>query len=190
MQEQSKQVIIAIFLGWLGGYRFYKKQYVLGIIYLFTCGLFGIGWIVDIIQSCRPIKNTDQQNSINSDNTSDDSNLIIVTEFHTKVVGVTYECETGPYSYRQRALEELSYRDTLILVPYLFDLKPAYRVVNKKNSADIGNLSAELAKEITEKYSDCNIEIVDFYVTGRDAKTLGCNLKIRITKPNPNDVTE
>ena len=54
-------IIIAIVLGWAGGYRFYKKQYILGILYLFTLGLFGIGWLVDIIcafsDSKKPINN-------------------------------------------------------------------------------------------------------------------------------------
>lgn len=42
-------LLVAIFLGWAGGYRFYKKQYVLGVIYLFTFGIAWIGWIVDIV---------------------------------------------------------------------------------------------------------------------------------------------
>jgi TM2 domain-containing membrane protein YozV len=46
-------LLLAIFLGWAGGYRFYKKQTVLGILYLLTFGLFGIGWLVDIYQAIR-----------------------------------------------------------------------------------------------------------------------------------------
>lgn len=42
-------LIIAIVLGWAGGYRFYKKQVGLGILYLLSGGICGIGWIVDII---------------------------------------------------------------------------------------------------------------------------------------------
>lgn len=45
--------IIAITLGWAGGYRFYRKQYGLGVLYLFTFGLFGIGWFVDIFASLK-----------------------------------------------------------------------------------------------------------------------------------------
>ena len=46
-------LLIAIFLGWAGGYRFYKRQMGLGILYLLTFGLFGIGWMVDIYLSIR-----------------------------------------------------------------------------------------------------------------------------------------
>ncbi len=42
-------IIIAILFGWAGGFRFYKKQYGAGFLYLFTGGLGAVGWIVDII---------------------------------------------------------------------------------------------------------------------------------------------
>lgn len=42
-------IILAVLLGWAGGYRFYKKQYGLGFLYFFTGGIGGIGWIIDII---------------------------------------------------------------------------------------------------------------------------------------------
>ena len=43
------ELILAIFLGWLGVHCFYKGNTTKGIIYLFTFGLFGIGWFIDII---------------------------------------------------------------------------------------------------------------------------------------------
>lgn len=44
-------IILAVFLGWAGGYQFYKNRTGLGILYLFTFGLFGIGWIIDVISA-------------------------------------------------------------------------------------------------------------------------------------------
>ena len=44
-------LLMTILFGWLGYYRFHKKQFGLGLIYLFTGGLFFIGWIVDIYQA-------------------------------------------------------------------------------------------------------------------------------------------
>ena len=49
-------IILAVFLGWAGAYRFYKRQFGMGILYLFTVGLFCMGWIVDIIDA---VKNKD-----------------------------------------------------------------------------------------------------------------------------------
>lgn len=42
-------LILAIFLGGLGVHRFYVGKIGTGLLYLFTGGLFGIGWILDII---------------------------------------------------------------------------------------------------------------------------------------------
>ncbi len=44
---------LALFLGWLGAHKFYEEKYFVGILYLFTWGLFGIGWIVDVITIFR-----------------------------------------------------------------------------------------------------------------------------------------
>ncbi len=40
---------LCIFLGFLGAHKFYEGKAGMGILYLFTAGLFGIGWLIDII---------------------------------------------------------------------------------------------------------------------------------------------
>lgn len=40
---------LCIFLGFFGAHKFYEGKIGMGILYLCTCGLFGIGWLVDII---------------------------------------------------------------------------------------------------------------------------------------------
>lgn len=40
---------LCLFLGWIGAHKFYEGKIGMGILYIVTCGLFGIGWIVDII---------------------------------------------------------------------------------------------------------------------------------------------
>ncbi len=41
--------LLCLFLGVLGIHKFYEGKIIFGLIYLFTGGLFGIGWIVDCI---------------------------------------------------------------------------------------------------------------------------------------------
>lgn len=42
---------ITLFLGWAGIHKFMDKKIGMGILYLFTFGLFGVGWIYDIFKS-------------------------------------------------------------------------------------------------------------------------------------------
>ncbi len=43
-------LLLCIFLGEIGVHYFYVGRIGMGLLYLFTGGLFGIGWIVDIIK--------------------------------------------------------------------------------------------------------------------------------------------
>ena len=40
---------LCLFLGWRGAHKFYENKAFMGILYLFTMGLFGIGVIIDLI---------------------------------------------------------------------------------------------------------------------------------------------
>ncbi len=42
-------LLLCIFVGYLGVHRFYIGKVGMGILYLFTGGLLGIGWLIDII---------------------------------------------------------------------------------------------------------------------------------------------
>ena len=41
--------LLCLFLGGFGFHKFYEGRIIWGIIYLFTGGLFGVGWIIDCI---------------------------------------------------------------------------------------------------------------------------------------------
>lgn len=51
VSSKNKMValLLCIFLGGIGAHRFYVGKIGTGILYLLTGGLFGIGWVIDII---------------------------------------------------------------------------------------------------------------------------------------------
>lgn len=44
---------LCLFLGYFGAHKFYEGKFEIGILYLFTIGLFGIGVLVDFINILR-----------------------------------------------------------------------------------------------------------------------------------------
>lgn len=50
-KEKNKWValLLCLFLGFLGAHKFYEGKIGMGILYIFTLGLFGIGIIIDLI---------------------------------------------------------------------------------------------------------------------------------------------
>jgi len=55
--EKKVKIMIVIFLGIFGVHKFIDKDYKMGFIYLFTGGLFGIGWIIDIFREITGTNN-------------------------------------------------------------------------------------------------------------------------------------
>lgn len=49
--------LIVLFFGWTGIHKFMSGKKAMGFLYLFTLGLYGIGWIVDVINALKHINN-------------------------------------------------------------------------------------------------------------------------------------
>lgn len=59
IQNPWIKLLICYFTGIFGVHKFIEKKIGIGILYLCTFGLFGIGWIVDVIKYLIvAIKNT------------------------------------------------------------------------------------------------------------------------------------
>ena len=57
MRARNKWVafLLCLFLGYAGAHKFYEGKAGMGILYIFTVGLFGIGWFIDCISLlCKP----------------------------------------------------------------------------------------------------------------------------------------
>jgi len=49
VKDKWVALLLCIFLGVFGGHKFYEGKVLLGIVYLFTAGLFGIGVFIDFV---------------------------------------------------------------------------------------------------------------------------------------------
>ena len=48
-KSRTVALVLCILLGYFGAHRFYVGRYGLGVLYLLTIGVFGVGWLVDIV---------------------------------------------------------------------------------------------------------------------------------------------
>lgn len=49
MKNKWTAFFLCLFLGFIGAHKFYEGKVGMGILYIFTVGLFGIGWLIDLI---------------------------------------------------------------------------------------------------------------------------------------------
>ena len=49
-KSRKTALLLCIFFGFFGAHQFYVGRMGKGILYFFTCGLFVVGWILDIFQ--------------------------------------------------------------------------------------------------------------------------------------------
>lgn len=62
-KSNSKFLLISL-LGWFGVHKFIEKKYVIGVIYLLTLGIFGIGVIIDLINDYAEYEDVKQLNIV------------------------------------------------------------------------------------------------------------------------------
>ena len=55
MKNRTARILVTVFGGWFGLHRYLNHQIALGVLYTFTFGLFGIGWLVDICIACSSV---------------------------------------------------------------------------------------------------------------------------------------
>ncbi len=48
-KDKMTALLLCFFLGYFGAHQFYVGKSTMGLIYIFTVGLFGIGWIIDLL---------------------------------------------------------------------------------------------------------------------------------------------
>lgn len=148
-KDKTVALVLCIFFGYFGVHRFYVGKIKSGILYLFTLGLFGIGWIYDVIQIATS-KFTDVNGNLLLNITNNSYRPIIPdtsnTEYYTfKVAGVTF---TNGRKTRQAILRKIKWHDepfdgfiNYTLEQYDFEGETAVGIY--ANGEQIGNVPRE-----------------------------------------------
>ena len=138
MKNNIIDLILCIFLGYIGAHKFYEGKIKLGLLYLFTVGLFGIGWIVDIILlSKNLIKSHSFFNKItksreNNNPFSYDSYVIYpANNFVDDYVIFDFET-TGLDQYNDEIIEigALKYKNNILISSFNKLIKPKQNISN------------------------------------------------------------
>ena len=93
MQNKTTRILVTIFGGWFGLHKFLDHRIGAGILYFLTGGLFGIGWIIDIIKA---LISSQQQNDY-VDFTSEPPSTPVgngLYETCIDVAGASYYCDS------------------------------------------------------------------------------------------------
>ncbi|MBR3591629.1 MAG: HIRAN domain-containing protein [Clostridia bacterium] len=112
---------------------------------------------------------------------------MINNDFHTitKVVGVTYENESGVAI--QSILPNLKHGENLFFIRDYHNQYDENAIKVYSKSGHIGHLSKELAAEIApflSEYDDYDLEGRVIEITGGDGKSSGCNIEIWVENKN------
>ncbi|MCQ2591817.1 MAG: TM2 domain-containing protein [Treponema sp.] len=55
-KSMKVDMTLCVFLGLFGAHRYYEKKYATAVIWTLTLGVFGIGWVVDLLSMLKGIR--------------------------------------------------------------------------------------------------------------------------------------
>lgn len=145
-QKALTEFVITVFAGWIGVHKFKQGKVGIGILYLFTFGLFYVGWIYDIIQSWKTYKYACRVQSQSGVAAPTPANVAPAPVQNTdtftfKAAGVTFN---NGRKTRQAILRKIYWRDepflrvSYTLREYDFNGSPAIGIY--ANGEQIGNV--------------------------------------------------
>lgn len=108
----------------------------------------------------------------------DANKLTVIRDFHTKVVGVTFNNDDG--SSRQAIIKACKPGDDIIFKPVPTAEYPDAIGVFNKRGQQLGHLSQGVAAEIKNEYGYNPMSVTVSNVTGGGEYSYGCNLHIII----------
>lgn len=103
--DKKVRIIIVIFLGIFGVHKFIDKEYKMGLIYLLSGGLFGIGWIIDVFREIIGTNKSKSLMTIEALNIINEGKLpnIIATNLNLSKDEICHYMEKG-YTFKEKTI--------------------------------------------------------------------------------------
>lgn len=176
--------LACLFGGCFGLHKFIEKKIGMGILYIVTFGLFGVGWIVDCIKYLLPLLKSAPAQTVQPEPVKQETPYIF---FRFKVAGVTFK---NGRKTRQAILRAFKWGDetpeTVDFEQYEYEGKPAVYV--KINDQVVGNIPSNCVEtflEHEENYKRDNVHCDIYGGSKLDDGTrtnYGCEIVIRYLK--------
>lgn len=173
---------ICLFGGWFGLHKFIEGKIGMGLLYLFTGGLVGIGWILDCIKYLIKWQNN---KLVDIPTTINVTSPYIFLRF--KVAGVTFK---NGRKTRQAILRAFRWGDeeleAVTFEPYEYEGRPAVYV--KLNDQIVGNIPTDTTAQFLEhenlyKRDNVHCEVYGGSKLDDGSRTnYGCEITIRYLK--------
>lgn len=78
MKSTSTAYLLWFFLGFFGAHKFYLNKVGMGILYFFTFGIFGLGWLIDLFTLGGQVANYNAWFARQFGNSSQNLNHVVV----------------------------------------------------------------------------------------------------------------
>lgn len=174
IKDKQTTLILCILFGWMGLHHFYNEKKDLGFLYLFTGGMFLIGWIIDIILIVKKEENTGN-NEMNSN--IEVNNEMLYEEYDDPLYNdiVDFAMEFGKIS---ASLIQRKYRIGYNRAARLVDLLEERGIIGPQNGSNprevlVKSISDINPIEINKYNSISNIENIDYLLYQIDYKLTG-----------------
>ena len=191
--------LITLIGGFFGLHKFLDGNVKMGIIYIFTFGLFGVGWIFDIVsaliimleyiikspnKSTRPTSYNESTNNKQISNTSTSKNPMIAEDgnMYTKLRAVTKDSLFVMGLNRQQALDSID-ESTTVHFEFSNDINKKLLVVTDDTGIDLGEFTEERKNYLLEHYDNV-LKIkpkIKKITGGNDGNYYGCNIALELS---------
>lgn len=160
---------ITLFLGWTGIHKFLDRKIAMGILYLLTFGLFGFGWIFDVVKAGKELSAKTKSPNVNP------LNFEVAGTYYKQNEIKSILCENSSYRNNSPANHNKIYkynytRKNAFLIPEPQNKHDKNAIMVVVNDVCVGYVPADLCNSVHQLLNKHSIKNVEAQIYGGDYK--------------------